>query len=243
MRAAIALAALIIMCAAMVAAAEDAPAPGSGAAAFCKSSQPKSCGWAGEEEWSQTEQGNCWLCGTVWYGFGPGVPLPTVVDLTSTNYYQYAGQAVSLGCRPGKVVVRIVHKPLVTQDGCSSSYRLVSDGLGRNEQMMRGATPVQRCELQLPPHTPADETEVADETEIEAALSSTEVNCKPCVACDDCPGAVEGAWYSDTFYATFHGCDAVAKLKGEPYEPFMPSVAINAGAKFLLAKFEVQEAD
>ncbi|KAG1664508.1 hypothetical protein FOA52_007772 [Chlamydomonas sp. UWO 241] len=109
---------------------------------------------------------------------------------------------------------------------------------------MRGsATVVQRCELQLPPHTPADETEVADETEIEAALSSIEVNCKPCVACDDCPDAVEGRWYSDTFYATFGGCDAVAKQEGEPYVPMMSSIILYPGVNFLLAKFEVQEAE
>ncbi|KAG1659133.1 hypothetical protein FOA52_013802 [Chlamydomonas sp. UWO 241] len=147
---------------------------------------------------------------------------------------QYAGHVVSLGCRPGKVIVRAVHKALVAQDGCGNSHRLVWHVTGTTgaNSVLHGATDVQRCELQLSPHT---------DGEVTAALRSTEVNCKPCTSCDGCPEAVEGRWYSETFYATLDGCDAVAKLEGEPYVPFMPSIAMNAGAMFLHAKFEVQE--
>ncbi|KAG1673775.1 hypothetical protein FOA52_002344 [Chlamydomonas sp. UWO 241] len=167
MRAAIALVLAALLCATLVA-AEDAPAPGSGAAAFCKSSQRRSCGWASEEEWSQTEQGNCWLCTDAKLA----VKLPKVIEKTKSGRMVVV---VSLGCRPGK-----------------------------------------RCELQLPPPTPVDATEVADETEIEAARSSTEVNCVPCTGCN-CPEAVKGSWFSDTLYAPFDGCDTVAE--GEQYNP------------------------
>ncbi|KAG1669270.1 hypothetical protein FOA52_003308 [Chlamydomonas sp. UWO 241] len=253
MRAAIALVLAALLCATLVA-AEDAPMPGSRAAAFCKSSEPKSCGWAGEEEWNQlepvwlqAEQGNCWLCGPFAYGFGPDMSLPTVIDMASADHWHtqwggYAGQVVSLGRRPGKVV-RTVFKALSATDDCwKNGYRLDSGRGGR--YMMREPTAVQRCELQLPPHEPANATEVADETEIAAALRSTEVNCKPCTRlCDDCPEAVEGRWCSDTFFTTFGGCDAVAMQEGERYEPMTPTIYMNENAKFLLAKFEVQEAD
>jgi hypothetical protein len=144
----------------------------------------------------------------VWRGAGLK-PSRAVIEGHRT-YWQYAGNVVSLGCQPGKLVVRAVFKP--TEQNGNSCVRLSA---AREGSLASGISDVTRCELQLPPGD-----------EFEAALKSKEVNCKPCRSCNDCNTALN-KWYSDTFTVNWEGCAGVTKAGAKPYEPFTPAMIVS----------------
>jgi hypothetical protein len=105
----------------------------------------------------------------------------------------------------------------------------------RNElgSLASNPTNITRCELQLPSYKADD-----FKSEVDAALRSKEVNCKPK---RDSAQKV-GEWCSDTGYLTWGGCDALVNKKAAQYRPTVPYIINNPGPSFIVAKFEVQEA-
>mgnify|MGYP001807282531 CR=1 FL=1 len=207
------------------------------AAEFSKSPDFKklSCGWATKDEVNNTSSA-CNLCGNAWCG--PVTTLPTVFEPFPAGYSNCRAPGfVSLACRPGRLLVRAVFKMLTAPIG-----RQVGGILGAPLEGSDNASSVRRCDLELPPHqkSPSSSDKRKSETsksEIEAALRSKEVNCKPT---SDFAVMKIGQWYSDTVTFDYPGCKGVEQ-KGE-YKPTMPYILRNPERGFLLAKFEVQEA-
>jgi hypothetical protein len=151
------------------------PADAKAAAAFCNNRMAKQCGWAGQQEVSGTLNNQSPWGGTVWRG--PLSPSPQEVSSEGRSYFQYAGQIVSLGCRPGKVVVRANLKPTQQRgDGC---VRLIAAQVG---SVARDVSNVTRCQLEMPPN-------VAPGDEFAASLKAREFNCRPCANCRCARGA------------------------------------------------------
>lgn len=139
---------------------------------------------------------------------------------------------VSLACRPGRLVVRVVFKVTEVPEGWDGVGRVltINNVLGT---LASNPSDITRCELQLPSHKADD-----FKSEVEAALRSNEVNCRAA------KGSTEkvGQWYSDTGYLDWEGCDAVEGKKVAKYEPTVPYIIRNPGPGFIVAKFEVQVA-
>jgi hypothetical protein len=152
--------------------------------------------------------------------------------------------SVSLHALITKLLVRAVYKMLTVPS--SGKVGVIHNGqlgaLGSN------GSPVRRCDLELPSYEKSSsstssekgksETSETSKSEIEAALRSKEVNCKPA---SDFLDLKVGQWYSETATFDFSGCEGV-QMKGAKYTPTMPYITHNPGPGFLLAKFEVQEA-
>lgn len=161
--------------------------------------------------------------------------------------YYKSPRFVSLACRPGKLLVRAVFKMLTVPS--SGKVGGILNPAGELGALGSNASPVRRCDLELPPHEKpsslsssekgkSEKSETA-KSEIDAALRSKEVNCKPM---SDFVDLKVGQWYSDIATFDYSGCEGV-KQKGAKYTPTMPFITRNPGPGFLLAKFEVQERD
>jgi hypothetical protein len=166
----------------------------------------------------------------VWGGGIEQSALPVTFGNLSTSFKQEPPRTwVSLACRPGKLVVRVVFKMTdVPADGLVGTIlnRGIAVGtLGSNP------SPVTRCDLQLPPFTAGDA-----KSETAAALKSTEVNCR-----SKSDALKANSWYSDTLTFDWAGCPGVSK-PGAKYTPTVPYLIHNPGVGFIVAKFEVQEA-
>ncbi|WIA19069.1 hypothetical protein OEZ85_003724 [Tetradesmus obliquus] len=215
------------------------------AAAFCKSPHIKKlrCGWATQEEQSATISNSaCPFCGTIWGGEIEQSKLPYTFEAFSGSYYR-SPRIVSLACRPGALVTRVVYKMLtVPKDGYDGPI-LGTHGLGDAIPGKNGTytftyvSPVRRCDLQLPTHDTKAAKGQTSKSEADAALRSKEVNCQ---GSEDFGQLKPGRWYSDTLTFDFSGCSPVTKPKAQ-YWPIMPYVVRNPGPSFLLAKFEVKE--
>jgi len=210
-------------------------ADGAAAKQFCSSPDFRklTCGLVSKAEGDATTKNQCPLCGNAYRGLPDKLPAEVAgVD----RYYQFGVDVISLACK-GPVVVRSVFKmlqePAVRQQAgrqgtdCANVYidhltdKLVSKG-GQ-------ASPVVRCELQLP---------ATGGTEAERALAAKEGKCWLCGRCSEglgCPSK-KGVWYSDSYTTVAQGCSFNA-LKG--YQAHRVGMIINPGTKFLLAKFEV----
>jgi hypothetical protein len=205
------------------------------ARAFCATPSFKQlpCGFTSLAEEQATARSQCLYCGSV-YIVAPS-QLPATIA-TESPYRQMAVRAISLACS-GRVVVRSVFKiteqpplnvPGVLGTGCTN-FRLHNGFNVFPGSDNPGAAPVIRCELQLPG---------GPGSEAERALRSKEVNCYRCELCSDgkgCPSKA-GVWYSDSHIRTVPGCSFDAN---RGYMPPTAEIALGAGVKVLLAKFEV----
>jgi hypothetical protein len=169
-------------------------------------------------------------------------------------------EVVSLMCDPGRLIVRVVWMVgKMPNSGDVGAVLALQGGL-----LASNPSSVRRCQLQLPQFTnrpdsqdgkypyvnmsqTATPTTVA---EVEAALRSSEVNCRPVGTGQNSErgGFPPNSWYtagtrwfSDTITFDFAGCEGVYK-PGADYQPTVPYlVSSKQGFKYLVAKFEVQE--
>lgn len=169
---------------------------GRSAKAFCAapSFQGLKCGFASEGEVSATIKKQCPLCGTLYWGLPS--KLPAEVEGGDRSYNQYGVELLSLACK-GPVVVRSVFKmleePAITpQEARSSAWggtNCINSGLVLvdDELASKGgaASPVIRCELELPKNGSGDEAQ--------RALRAKEGKCWICGLCSrgqGCPSGV-----------------------------------------------------
>jgi hypothetical protein len=141
------------------------------------------------------------------------------------------------------------------KDGIDAILALQGGTLASN------ASPVRRCQLQLPQFTNRPDPQggsyaYANTTiaEVEAALRSSEVNCRPLITGQNREGGERAGfppdswyagtrWFSDTMTFNFAGCPGVHK-PGAEYEPTIPYLYApqkESEFKYFVAKFEVQE--
>lgn len=178
-----------------------------------------------------TLQNQCSLCGTLYSGLPPPTSLPAEVAGVD-RYNQLWVQPISLACQ-GRVVVRSVFKmlqePEVRKAADWAGTDCTNSALTHVDEAGRGASPVVRCELELP---------AGAGSEAERAVKAKESKCWLCGLCVDgkgCPSG-KGKWYSDSYTTTATGCNLDAS-KGH----VMHRVGFNMNprTKILLAKFEV----
>lgn len=203
----------------------------SAASQFCSSPDFKklTCGFASEAEQTTALGNQCLTCGTAFMGLAGQLPAEVA---GSRNYNQYGVRPISLACK-GPLVVRsvfkLVEQPQVKQSPGWAGTDCTYSALTHIDEAGRGASPVVRCELELPS---------SGGSEAERALKAKEGRCWNCGLCTDgkgCPSAV-GKWYSDSYTTTAQGCDFDPQ-KGPSYH--RAGINFNPGAKVLLAKFEV----
>jgi hypothetical protein len=192
----------------------------------------------------------------MWGGLsGAQLKLPLAFGKLQDGSSYSMGQIVSLACRPGMLVTRVVYKMLtegydgvILGTGGIPSYAEVK-GKYMEYEPSSYVSPVRRCKLQLPPHDKRAAKDATSKSEVDAALRSKEVDCKHAYMFGKLKA---GQWYSDTATFDFGGCSTVTKAaeKGRnqhwanynaDYDHAVPSVVHNPGVAFLLAKFEVQE--
>jgi hypothetical protein len=128
------------------------------------------------------------------------------------------------------VVVRSVFKvleqpPLSPSEGTNCTFAVL-DRMGMATDPT--ASPVVRCELELPS---------SGGTEEQRALNAKEAICLICGSCPDkgCPDQV-GKWYSDSYTTVARGCDISEK---DGYTAQRTGIEISPSTKYMLAKFEV----
>jgi hypothetical protein len=204
----------------------------SAASQFCASPDFKklTCGFASEAEQTAALK-QCVLCGTRFRPLPDKLPAE-ITGNRNYNHWQTGAKPISLACK-GPIVVRsvfkLVEQPTVKQAPGWAGTDCTYSSLTHVDEDGRGASPVIRCELELPS---------TGGSEAERALKAKEGKCWACGLCSDgqgCPSAV-GKWYSDSYTTVAQGCGFDAQ-KG----PIMHRAGfnINPGAKVLLAKFEV----
>lgn len=206
---------------------EDAAA----AKQFCASPDFKklTCGLASDAEDTATLKNQCSLCGTLYSGLPTSLPTEVAgVD----RYNQQWVRPISLACQ-GRVVVRSMFKmlqePEVRKAADWDGTNCTNSAMEHVDEDGRGATPVVRCELELP---------AGAGSEAERAVKSKESKCWLCGLCSEgkgCPSG-KGKWYSDSYTTTATGCNLDAS-KG--YVMHRVGFNINPSTKILLAKFEV----
>jgi hypothetical protein len=150
---------------------------------------------------------------------------------------------ISLACK-GPVVIRSVfeircpHGTIKRDDSEGTSCTLPERGRASLTHVnegntadgpVRNASPVVRCELELPNSGGSEE---------EHAVKGKETNCWLCGSCEDgngCPSIV-GKWYSDSYTTTATGCD-FDPSRG--YYMHRTGIVFTPDTKIQLARFEV----
>lgn len=213
---------------------------------FCKGPEIKKlkCGWDDDEtDKSGFSTDLCDMCGRIWGNWIREKDIPREFEpFDCCADYRSPRGWISLACRPGRLVVRIVYKVLKPASGPLGGLTSVTL-LNPGELGSQGANPtkVRRCSLEIPGHKPGPVTGPTPKSEVDAALKQAkEANCKETASFGDFK---EGGWYSDTFFMDWTGCEGVLKADTKKYVPARPWITNNPGRPgFLLAKFEVQEA-
>lgn len=219
---------------------------------WCKGPEPKKlkCGWASQDELSNTATG-CYTCGTRVGGTLQMSKLPWFKEYCPGcgGSQTQVLQMVSLACRPGKLLVRVVWKIIQKSTDVRGTGVIIDvekNALGDNQGAMR------RCQLELRSFSTQNPTYAGktSKDEVAAALASKEVNCKTIGQGSNPPNTwyTEGGWYSDTLTFDYAGCAGLTqndRRTGKPpatYIPTMPYIYIGGSTSYLVAKFEVQEA-
>lgn len=198
---------------------------------FCASPDFKklTCGLVSDAENKATLQNQCALCGTLYSGLPTSLP----VEVSGVDRYnQQWVRPISLACQ-GRVVVRSVFKmlqePEVIKQADWDGTDCTNSALEHIDEAGRDATPVVRCELELP---------AGAGSEAERAVKAKESKCWLCGLCSrgkGCPSG-KGKWYSDSYTTTATGCN-LDPSKGHVLH--RAGFNINPRTKILLAKFEV----
>jgi hypothetical protein len=126
-------------------------------------------------------------------------------------------------------VFKIVEEPAIKKAAGWTGTDCTNSALARLDEGIRDASPVVRCELELPS---------AGGSEAERAVGAREGRCWTCGRRDlgkGCPSAT-GKWYSDSYTTVATGCDFDAS---QGYEMHRVGFIITPETKIQLAKFEV----
>lgn len=185
----------------------------------------------------------CWYCNRIWQEQLQNNKLPYTFEPRAGRGDMFRHwRHVSLACRPGRLLVRAVFKLVTKPEDDTWSNVVLTIGSKEDAWGTLGGkpNPITRCALELPRFDAAAAQGQTSKSEIDAALRSKEVNCKPS---SDFGDLKVGSWYSDTFQFDFEGCDGLNKPGVITYTPTTHSIVSNPRRPgLLLAKFEVQEA-
>jgi hypothetical protein len=125
-----------------------------------------------------------------------------------------------------------------------SIFKLLPDSIGCTRlvipeeatgSLASSISAVTRCKLVMPTgDAPADAA---------AAVKAAEGNCTTCSSCAQCQQMLQASvWYSDSVTLQWEGCDGVLAAGGKKYEPTIAALVVNAGNKWELAGFKVEQA-
>lgn len=205
------------------------------------------CGWSKDNKGdiSSISYDSCPTCPT-WTRFADPIDkLPKeFMPRIGGVLYRTPMDYVSLACKPGRLVVRIVYKILKPSSTSGlKSRRLMKPAEAFSGTLATNVSPARRCELDVPDYTARPVTGPKPRSEIDAALRAKEVNCRQAVDFYAFGDFKEGGWYSDTYTMDWSGCEGLLKPTTSKYNP--ARVWVNHDEEhpgFLVATFEVREA-